>query len=106
MSRNRRELAQIAVAQAMRVRKQLNCSLQSPLNVFDSCERLGVSVFFHDIPSMEGIYMPDAQPRPVIVVSSLRPGGRKAITCGHEFGHHVFKHGKQWDELIEERSES
>lgn len=55
---------------------------------------------------MEGIYMPDAQPRPAIVVSSLRPAGRKAMTCGHELGHHVFKHGKQWDELIEDRSES
>lgn len=106
MSRNRKELAQIAVAQAMRIRKQAKCSLHSPLNVFDLCERLGLSVFFQDIPSMEGIYMPDARPRPAIVVSSLRPAGRKAMTCGHELGHHVFKHGKQWDELIEDRSQS
>jgi Zn-dependent peptidase ImmA (M78 family) len=106
MSRNRKELARVAAAQAMKTRKQSQCSLHSPLNVFDLCERLGVSVLFQDIPSMEGIYMPDAQPRPAIIVSSLRPMGRKAMTCGHELGHHVFKHGRQWDELIEERSQS
>ena len=106
MSRNSRELAQIAAAEAMKARKRAQCSLHLPLNVFDLCERLGVSVFFQDIPSMEGIYIPEAQPRPAIVVSSLRPAGRKAMTCGHEFGHHVFKHGTQWDELIEDASES
>jgi len=90
----------------MRTRKQAQCGLQTPVNVFDLCERLGVSVFFQNIPSMEGIYMPDAQPQPAIVVSSLRPAGRKAMTCGHELGHHKFKHGRQWDELIEERNES
>ncbi|MGA2031213.1 MAG: ImmA/IrrE family metallo-endopeptidase [Thermoguttaceae bacterium] len=90
----------------MKVRKHAKCDLRSPLNVFDVCERLGISVFFQDVPSMEGIYMPDARPRPAIIVSSLRPLGRRAMTCGHELGHHVFKHGKQWDELIEERSHS
>ncbi len=74
MSRNSRELALIAAAQAMKSRKRAQCSLHLPLNVFDLCERLGVSVFFQDIPSMEGIY-------------------------------HVFKHGTQWDELIEDASE-
>ena len=106
MGRDRKELAQIAVARALKVRKEADCGLRSPLNVFDLCERLGVSVFFQDISSMEGIYMPDAQPRPAIILSSLRPQGRKAMNCGHELGHHVFGHGWQWDELIEERSES
>lgn len=106
MSQSRKELFQIAAAQAMKVRKREKYGLRSPLNVFDVCERLGVSVFFQDIPSMEGIYMPNARPRPAIIVSSLRPAGRQAMTCGHELGHHVFEHGRQWDELIEERSQS
>lgn len=106
MSQSRRQLALIAAAEALKTRKRAGVGLHSPLNIFDFCERLGLSVFFQDIPSMEGIYMPEARPRPVIIVSSLRPMGRKAITCGHEVGHHVFKHGKQWDELIEERDES
>jgi len=106
MSGNRKDLAQEAAARAMKIRAQASFSLRSPINVFDLCERIGVSVFFQDIPSMEGIYMPDAVPRPAIIVSSLRPAGRKAITCGHELGHHAFGHGRQWDELIEERSQS
>lgn len=106
MSGNRKDLAQEAAARAMKTRAQASFSLRSPINVFDLCERIGVSVFFQDIPSMEGIYMPDAVPRSAIIISSMRPAGRKAITCGHELGHHVFGHGRQWDELIEERSQS
>lgn len=106
MSQSRKSLALTATVAALKLRKQLKISLDSPINVFDVCERLGVSVFFQDIPSMEGIYMPDASPRSVILISSLRPAGRQAMTCGHELGHHVFKHGKQWDELVEERTES
>jgi hypothetical protein len=66
---------------------------------------MGVSVRFSDIPSMEGVYLPNAHPKPTIVVSSLRPAGRQGTTCGHEFGHHVFGHGEQFDELIEDRTD-
>jgi hypothetical protein len=33
----------------------------------------------------------------------LRPPGRQAFTCAHEFGHHVYGHGEQFDELVEDR---
>ncbi len=55
---------------------------------------------------MEGVYIPDAKPRPAILVSSLRPAGRQSVTCGHEMGHHVFEHGEQWDEIVEQRTEA
>ena len=84
----------------------LRLGLKQPICVYDICEKMGISVWFADIPSMEGLYLPDAQPRPAIVVSSLRPSGRRAITCGHELGHHCFGHGEQWDELIETRNET
>ena len=103
---NRRELAMQAVSQSLKVRKRAKCSLTHPISVYDLCERLGVAVLLQDIPSMEGLYMPEAQPKPTIILSSLRPTGRKAITCGHELGHHEFKHGKQWDELKEDRSKA
>ncbi len=106
MSQNRKQLAQIAIAEALKIRKRAHYRLTIPVSVYDLCERVGVNVFFQDIPSMEGIYLPDAQPKPAIILSSLRPAGRKAMTCGHELGHHVFGHGRQWDELIEDRSES
>lgn len=106
MSRNRKDLALSAASAASKVRRDLGCSMNGSICVFDLCEKLGVSVLFQDIPSMEGIYMPDARPRPVIIVSAVRPAGRKAITCGHELGHHALHHGRRWDELVEERSQA
>jgi hypothetical protein len=106
MSLSRKQLAQTAITAAMRARKKANVDLHALINVFDFAERYGVSVFFQDIPSMEGVYQADAKPRPAIVVSALRPAGRKAMTCGHELGHHVFNHGTQWDELVDSRSQA
>jgi len=106
MTSNRKMLALEAISQALKVRNRAKSDPKSPLSVFDLCETLGVSVLLQDIPSMEGFYMPEASPRPTIILSSLRPAGRRAMTCGHEFGHHEFKHGKRWDELKEERTQS
>jgi hypothetical protein len=41
---------------------------------------------------------------PIVLVSALRPPGRRAFNAAHELGHHVFGHGAQFDELVEERS--
>ncbi|MDA8563898.1 ImmA/IrrE family metallo-endopeptidase [Mariniblastus sp.] len=106
MNAKRKQLVLAAAAKAATVRRKAKVAATSPINIFDFCEKNGASVFFQDIPSMEGVYMPDASPKPAIVVSSLRPAGRKAMTCGHEYGHHLFEHGHQWDELIEERNQS
>lgn len=106
MTSNRKQLALEAISQALKVRKRVKCDPKYSLNVYDLCESLGDSVLLQDIPSMEGFYMPEASPRSTIILSSLRPAGRRAMTCGHEFGHHVFKHGKRWDELKEERTPS
>lgn len=106
MNVNRKQLVLKAAAKAATVRRKAKIPATSPINIFDFCEKSGVSVLFQDIPSMEGIYMPDASPKPAIVISSKRPAGRKAMTCGHEFGHHLFEHGHQWDELMEDREQS
>jgi hypothetical protein len=66
--------------------------------VYDLATAEGVEVRFLDVPSLEGMY--SREPEPVIIISSLRPAGRKAFTCGHEFGHHVYGHGLRVDELI------
>lgn len=106
MSQSRKQLAQQAIAKAMQVRRQHSVPLHVPLNVFDFAERFEVAVRFVAIPSMEGVYQADAQPKPTILISSLRPAGRKAMTCGHELGHHIFGHGTQWDELVSERTQT
>jgi hypothetical protein len=66
--------------------------------VYDLAEQLGVEVWFDALPSLEGMY--SKTPRPVIVLSSLRPPGRKTYTGGHELGHHVFGHGFRIDQYL------
>ncbi len=60
---------------------------------------MNVRVRFVDI-SMEGMYFQDADP--LIFISALRPFPRRAFTCAHELGHHVFGHGSTIDHLVEE----
>ena len=41
---------------------------------------------------------------PQIVLSCLRPQGRRSFTCAHELGHHIFGHGQQFDEMKSDRA--
>ena len=96
---SRRELALRAMNASLDVRADSGYDLATPICVYDLCERRGVTVRFVDI-NMEGVY--EHLPRPRIYVSALRPLGRRAFNCAHEFGHHVFGHGFTVDELREE----
>lgn len=103
MSPERRRVALRASTAALRVRRKAGIGSDYPCNVFDLAEDLGVEVRLAALPSAEGVYSPG---RPVIIVSSLRPPGRQAFTCAHELGHHVYGHGEQFDELVEERGKT
>lgn len=94
----RRLMAREATAAALRTRRSAGYSLDQPVCVYDLADRLGVEVRFLDLPSMEGMYSSD--PSPTIIVSSLRPAGRRAFTCAHELGHHSRRDGVQVDELV------
>ncbi len=87
-----------ALRAALRVRRSAGVPPWEPVNVFDLAEHLGVEVRFVDIPSLEGVYWRSHSP--TIFVSSQRPPGRQAFTCGHELGHHVFGHGARIDEVV------
>lgn len=93
-----KQLAMEAMAAALKVRREGHVHLWSPVCVYDLAEQMGVEVRFVECSSMEGIYCKGSTP--VIMVSSLRPPGRQAYTCGHELGHHVFGHGSRVDELV------
>ena len=82
----------------MRVRA--GYGLDESICIYDLAQKLGVEVRFLDIPSMEGMYYNSGIPH--IILSSLRPPGRRAFTCAHELGHHSQKDGTQIDELIEQ----
>ena len=91
-------IASDALVHALRLRKRIGATLRDSVSPYAAAEQLGIEVRFMDFPSMEGMYVAGASPK--ILLSSLRPQGRRAFTCAHEIGHHVFGHGEQFDELI------
>ncbi len=88
------------MAAALRTRLSLGFGLDHAICVYDLAEKLGIEVRFLDIPSMEGMYTSASDP--TIIISSLRPPGRRAFTCAHELGHHNRGHGVQIDEFVEQ----
>lgn len=99
---NRKQLAGEAVAKALWLRKRLGVAPDDAICPIDSAETLGIEVRLVDLSSMEGMYI--AGDTPKILLSCLRPQGRRNFTCAHEIGHHIFRHGQQFDEMKEEKS--
>ncbi|MCD4823780.1 MAG: ImmA/IrrE family metallo-endopeptidase [Phycisphaerae bacterium] len=94
------DLARTAYQAAIQERTRAGVSPSDTVCVVDLVQKRDVEVRFYDIPSMEGMYYHDGDSRPLILVSSCRPRGRRAFNCAHEYGHHVFNHGNRVDEVI------
>ncbi len=97
---DRRAITRQATAAALRTRRSAGYGLDHAICVYDLAGKLGVEVWFMDLPSMEGMY--SATSDPTIIVSSLRPPGRRAFTCAHELGHHSQGDGVRMDDLVEQ----
>ncbi len=95
----RRALATQAMQAAIATRARAKLDQYSPICIYGLCEKLGVTVRFNDI-NMEGMYQHGSPPR--IHLSARRPLQRRAFSCAHELGHHVFGHGSSIDELRED----
>ena len=93
-------IARQAMTAALRTRLSLGYGLNHAVCVFDLAEKLGVEVRFLDLPSMEGMYTSASMP--TIIISSLRPPGRRAFTCAHELGHHNRGDAVEIDEFVEQ----
>jgi Zn-dependent peptidase ImmA (M78 family) len=91
---------QIAI-QALRTRKYLSATANSPICPYNLADAMGFDIRFVKISSFEGMYLADEN---MILVSAERPEGRKSFTCAHELGHHVLEHGTIIDEIIESGS--
>lgn len=102
-----KDLAGEALAAARRVRIKAKAPSSPPLCIFDLIDenyRDDVDLRFKAAASLEGLYVrgnPTIGQPAVVVVSSLRPGGRQRLTAAHELGHHVFGHGSAVDEVRE-----
>jgi len=73
-----------------------------PADPFAAAEGFGLRVNL-SATSMEGFYFKGSPAN--ILVSSLRPVGRRTFTCAHELGHHWFGHGSTIDQLQEDDRE-
>lgn len=94
-----KKLAQQALTEALKLRRQKGLSPQQAIDIFDFTRDLGIEVNFVDIPSMEAMYL--KQKIPTILISYHRPPGRQVFNCAHELGHHIFGHGTKVDEYLE-----
>lgn len=99
---NKKMLASDAIVKALQVRKMLNLTYEESVSAIDAAQQLGIEVRLTDLPSMEGMYVTGKNP--TIILSCLRPQGRRNFTCAHEMGHHIMGHGEQFDELVKEKS--
>lgn len=99
----RRDLILRAAAGAEKVRIECNIARTASVDPFLLAEKRNCEVRFMSLPSLEGVYSPT--PRPVIIIGSQRPRGRRAFTCAHELGHHEFRHGACVEELNASRSQ-
>jgi len=98
---NRQDLAREAAKKAAQLRAELGFRAAQPVCPYDIAEALGITVRLEPLPSLEGMYSPGEPP--AIVLTSLRPAGRRRFTCAHELGHHVFSHGARLDEMTPTR---
>lgn len=87
---NRRSLAGKAASEALRARQRVGLGLTDPANAIEIAEKLGIQVWFRQLPSVEGMFI--RAPHPVVLLSSLRPAGRMSFTCAHELAHFWFNH--------------
>ena len=95
-----------AMDAALHLRDTLGLGFRGTLSPFDICERLGLSVRLVEVASLEGMYIATGLSKPTILVSTLRPAGRRSFTCAHELGHYVFGDGSTTDEAKTETSEN
>ena len=88
-----------ALDKSLEVRDEAGLDFKTPLNIYDLCDQMNVTVRFVNDISMEGWYVGTGFKSPTILLSTLRPPARRAFTCAHELGHHVFGDGSTIDEM-------
>lgn len=96
---DRKKLIREGMQAATDLRDRLDLDPFGPVDPYAAAQALGVKVMFLGV-SMEGFYFKGPPGR--ILLSAQRPVARRAFTCAHELGHHVFDHGSTMDQLQED----
>lgn len=100
---SRKSLVMQGMQASITARIKAGVDLKNPTCIYGLCEAHNVVVRFNEI-NMEGMY--DRTSKPRIHISALRPLARRAFTCAHELGHHIFGHGSTIDELRDDQANS
>ncbi|MCX6641983.1 MAG: ImmA/IrrE family metallo-endopeptidase [Candidatus Bathyarchaeota archaeon] len=93
------ELARQGLSGALKARLQAGSTKKDPVCVYDLAAKLGLEVRFIGGKSFGGMYSKISN---VILIPSLRPPGRRSMTCAHEIGHWFFGHGSRLDAVDDE----
>lgn len=99
--RQQQGLAKRAALEAEKIRLAAKIPNTAPIDPIETAMKRGCEIRFMSVPSLEGMYSP--VPKPLIVLGSERPAGRRTFTCAHELAHHVFKHGVKLEQLNEQK---
>jgi Zn-dependent peptidase ImmA (M78 family) len=86
------------MAAALEIRQTVGIQFDYPVAIIDLALQLGILVCFKRLSSMEGLWCKEKRS---IVLTSLRPAGRRTFTCAHEIAHCHFNHGSRIDELLD-----
>jgi hypothetical protein len=91
--------------EASNLHGQLEISLDQPIDIFGTIERLGIILAFSPMDSCSGVYIPKERPGSLagILIHQGHPRSRQRFTAGHELGHHVFGHEFEIDTDLEQR---
>jgi len=95
-----REAYLTGMREALRFRLCHHVGRTDAVCAIDVAMSAGTDVLIQELPSIDGLYANQSPPR--IILSSLRPPGRRAFTCAHELGHHTLGHGARIDEYVAE----
>src|SRR5690349_18588178 len=99
-----RALAAGAVKLALRERVLSGYPIDRPCDIYRLIANR-VTLQFIDVPTLEGMYLEDADVRR-ICVCAVRPSGRQRLTGAHELGHLLMGHGTRLDVIEEARGQA
>ncbi len=81
----RKQLVLKAAAHAEHVRIKCGIGRTDAVDPIQVAEQRGCEVRYLSLSSLEGVYTPN--PRPIIVLGSERPAGRRAYTISNSLAH-------------------
>lgn len=85
-----------AAVMAGELHAELGIELESPVDVFEAIDQLGIVLAFAPLGRVSGVYVPGDGANGILLHQG-HPRTRQRYTAGHELGHHAFHHAATQD---------